>query len=101
MNLYRYGEHARVTSLTITMVGHGVRSENNSQVLGTLVSLVCDKSKGSNHSTDEPSVTSIGFINGIDLFPNWQNSVQIATLQMIGHALLSTNFKTLQSHLQT
>ena len=32
--------------------------------------------------------------------PNWQNSVQIATLQMIGHALLSTNFNTLQSHLQ-
>ena len=28
----------------------------------------------------------------IDLFPNWRNSVQIATLQMIGHRLLSTNF---------
>ena len=22
----------------------------------------------------------------LDLFPNWQNSMQIATLQMIGHA---------------
>ena len=36
-----------------------------------------------------------------DLFPNWQNSVQIATLQMIGHVLLSTNFNTLQPRLQT
>ena len=34
------------------------------------------------------------------LFPIWRNSVQIATLQMIGYVLLSTNFNTLQSHLQ-
>ena len=33
-------------------------------------------------------------------FPNWRNSVQITTLQMIGHALLNTNFNTFQSHLQ-
>ena len=35
----------------------------------------------------------------LDIFPNWQNSVQIATLHMIGHALLSTNYNTLQYHL--
>ena len=34
-------------------------------------------------------------------FPNWRNSVQTAPLQMIGHALYSTNFNTLQPHLQT
>ena len=33
----------------------------------------------------------------IDIFPNWWNSMQIATLQMIGHAVLGTNFKTLQT----
>ena len=32
----------------------------------------------------------------LDFFPNWQN-----TLQMTGHALLSTNFNTIQSHLQS
>ena len=37
----------------------------------------------------------------IDLFPNWRNSVQIDTLQMIGHALFITNFNTLQPHLYT
>ena len=37
----------------------------------------------------------------VDFCPIWLNSVQIATLQMIGHALLSTNFHTLQPHFQT
>ena len=37
----------------------------------------------------------------LDFFPNWQNSVQIAALQVIGHALLSINFNTLQPYLQT
>ena len=32
-------------------------------------------------------------------FPDWQNSVPTTKLQMIRHALLSTNFNTLQSHL--
>ena len=36
----------------------------------------------------------------IRLFPNWRNSVQIATLQSVGHILLITNLNTLQSHLQ-
>ena len=35
----------------------------------------------------------------IDIFPNWRNSMQIAILQMIRHALLSTHFNTIQSHL--
>ena len=35
----------------------------------------------------------------IDIFPNWQNSLRTVKLQMIGHALLSTNFDTLHSHL--
>ena len=35
----------------------------------------------------------------LDVFPNWRNSVQIGTLLMIGHAFLSTNLNTLQSHL--
>ena len=29
----------------------------------------------------------------VHVFPNWRHSVQIATLLMIGHALLSTNFQ--------
>ena len=36
----------------------------------------------------------------VDCFPNWRNSVHVATLQIIGHVLLSTNFNTLQSYLQ-
>ena len=32
-------------------------------------------------------------------FPKWHNSVQITTLQIIRHVLLSTNFDTLQLHL--
>ena len=32
-----------------------------------------------------------------DFFPN---SVQVSTFQMMGHALLGTNFNALQSHLQ-
>ena len=32
---------------------------------------------------------------------NWRDLVQIATLQMIGHALLNTNFNTLKLHLKT
>ena len=28
-----------------------------------------------------------------DIFPNWLNSLPTATLQMIGHALLSANFR--------
>ena len=35
----------------------------------------------------------------LDFFPNWRNSVQIAILQIIGHALLRTNFNTLQFNL--
>ena len=35
----------------------------------------------------------------IDIFPNWPNSLPTAKLQMIGHALLSTNFNILQTHL--
>ena len=31
-------------------------------------------------------------IHTVDLFLNWRNPVLIATLQMIGHVLLSTNF---------
>ena len=34
-------------------------------------------------------------------FPNWQNSLATAKLQIIGHALLSTNFNTLHCHLQS
>ena len=34
-------------------------------------------------------------LNPVDLFPNWRNSVQIATLQMIGQTLLDTNFNTI------
>ena len=34
----------------------------------------------------------------LDFFPNCRNSVHIATWQIIGHALLSTNFNTLQPH---
>ena len=37
------------------------------------------------------------FDGSIRHFPNWRNSVQTATWQMIGHALLSTNFNTPQS----
>ena len=35
----------------------------------------------------------------IDVFFQRRNSMQIATLLMIGHALLSANFSTLQTHL--
>ena len=35
--------------------------------------------------------------NIIDFFPNWQNSLQTASWQMIGHALYSTTFDTLNS----
>ena len=35
----------------------------------------------------------------LDIFPNWPNSLPTAKLQMIGHALLSTNFNTLKTHL--
>ena len=35
----------------------------------------------------------------LNIFPNWPNLLPTAKLQMIGHALLSTNVNTLQSHL--
>ena len=53
---------------------------------------------GSRYFAQTVSLTRFEFTLGntvikvIDFFPNWQNSVEIATLQIIGHALLSTNF---------
>ena len=43
----------------------------------------------------ENSITSTAF----DIFPNWLNSLLTAKLQIIGHALLSTNSNTLQTYL--
>ena len=53
------------------------------------------------HTTLKPCKLFFVKFRVLDVFPNLRNSVQIATLQMIGHTLLSTNFNTLQPHLQT
>ena len=36
---------------------------------------------------------------GKNAFRKWQNSVQTVTWNIIGHALLSTNFNIIHSHL--
>ena len=49
------------------------------------------------YQSNSQTVTQI-YIH-IDIFQNWPNSLPTAQLQMIGHALFSTNFNTLQTHL--
>ena len=74
---------------------------------------VCENKRTGSHWAEhvlvEPPGSENGFkclnwnfksqLNNLLFFPNWQDSLPIAKLKLIGHALLSTNFNTHQYHL--